>query len=95
MTHTCHFPTCSKPVAPKLWGCRKHWFMLPKHLRDKIWKTYRPGQEIDKNPSREYLNVAIEVDEYCIQHLVPKEGMTKKEAMEYDKWIEEDQEQKT
>ena len=35
--------------------CKRHWFMLPKALRDEIWRTYRPGQEIDKNPSAEYM----------------------------------------
>lgn len=41
-----------------MWGCKKHWFMLPKHLRDLIWATYRPGQEITKDPSQEYINAA-------------------------------------
>jgi hypothetical protein len=29
--------------------------MLPKRLRDRIWATYRPGQERDKRPSSEYM----------------------------------------
>lgn len=58
MTHTCHWPDCTKPVPPRMWGCREHWFKLPKHLRDAIWKEYRPGQEIDKKPSVRYLAVA-------------------------------------
>ncbi|MGH8572085.1 MAG: hypothetical protein ACREX8_05860, partial [Gammaproteobacteria bacterium] len=49
--HTCHWPGCGKPVPPAMWGCREHWFRLPKLLRDEIWATYRPGQEIDKEPS--------------------------------------------
>jgi hypothetical protein len=35
--------------------CKRHWFMLPKRLRDEIWRTYRPGQERDKKPSAEYM----------------------------------------
>jgi hypothetical protein len=44
-----------------MWGCRRHWFSLPKRLRDRIWLTYRPGQEADMSPSMAYLNVADEV----------------------------------
>ncbi len=58
MSHTCHWTGCTKPVPPKLWGCKAHWYKLPKQLRDAIWKEYRPGQEIDKKPSVEYLATA-------------------------------------
>lgn len=64
VAHTCHWPGCGEHVPPKLWGCRAHWYKLPKRLRDKIWATYRPGQEIDKNPSPEYLAVAREVQDW-------------------------------
>lgn len=39
----------------------KHWMRLPKRLRDKIWATFRPGQETNWTPSREYVKVAKEV----------------------------------
>lgn len=61
IVHTCHWPTCKKAVAPKLWGCVTHRYFLPKRLRDKIWNTYVPGQEIRKDPSAAYLEVAQEV----------------------------------
>jgi hypothetical protein len=67
MSHTCHWPNCSVEVPPAMWGCRKHWFMLPKHLRDKVWATYRKGQEITKTPSPEYLNVAREVQDWIME----------------------------
>lgn len=66
--HTCHWPNCGTPVPPKMWGCSKHWFRLPAKLRAEIWRTYRPGQEIDKNPSAEYLAAAKRVQEFCRQH---------------------------
>ncbi len=59
--HTCHWPGCAEQVPPAMWGCRRHWFSLPKRLRDRIWLTYRPGQEADMSPSMAYLNVADEV----------------------------------
>ena len=71
-SHKCHWPTCTKPVPPKLWGCKRHWFKLPKNLRDLIWLHYRPGQEIDKNPSQEYLDVADKIQVWAINN--PDQG---------------------
>lgn len=68
MKHTCHHPGCTREVAPRFWGCQKHWFRLPRRLRDAIWRTYRPGQEVDKNPSAEYLAVADEVQQWCLEN---------------------------
>lgn len=62
--HTCHWPGCTKQVPPAMWGCRFHWFKLPKHLRDEIWRTYRPGQEITLTPSEAYLAAARAVQEW-------------------------------
>jgi hypothetical protein len=31
--------------------------MVPLHLQRLVWKHYRPGQEIDKQPSEEYIRV--------------------------------------
>lgn len=59
--HTCHWRGCDRDVPPAMWGCKAHWFRLPKALRDRVWATYRPGQEETKTPSREYLAVAREV----------------------------------
>lgn len=58
MSHTCHWPGCVREVPPKLWGCKPHWFRLPKPIRDEIWRTYVPGQEISKTPSRAYIAAA-------------------------------------
>ncbi|MCA3246079.1 MAG: hypothetical protein ING19_21160 [Azospirillum sp.] len=59
--HECHWPGCAEQVPPAMWGCRKHWFALPKELRDRVWRCYRPGQEIDMKPSAAYLEVARDV----------------------------------
>jgi len=64
MAHHCHWPDCNVPVPPKMWGCKKHWSMLPKYLRDKVWRAYVRGQEITKTPSAEYIAVAKEVQEW-------------------------------
>jgi hypothetical protein len=62
--HHCHWPGCEKQCPPAMWGCKPHWFALPKHLRDAIWRAYRPGQEVNGTPSREYVAVAREVQQW-------------------------------
>jgi hypothetical protein len=64
--HHCHWPGCGQKVPPASWGCRKHWFRLPVYLRNKIWRTYRVGQEDSKTPSREYVAVAREVQDWIM-----------------------------
>lgn len=58
MAHDCHATNCTTRVPPKLFACKKHWFEIPKNIRDRIWATYEPGQENSKRPSREYLIAA-------------------------------------
>jgi hypothetical protein len=64
VSHHCHWPSCKIEVPPARWGCRQHWFKLPKYLRDKIWATYVPGQEITKTPSQQYIDAAHEVQQW-------------------------------
>lgn len=59
--HSCHWPNCDKEVKPALFMCKTHWFKLPKHLRDRIWEEYEPGQEVSKEPTVEYMYVVKEV----------------------------------
>jgi hypothetical protein len=66
--HTCHWPGCSKQVPPAMWGCKPHWFRLPVALRNKIWATYRPGQEVTMTPSARYIEVAKEVQAWIAAH---------------------------
>ncbi len=53
--HRCHAIECDTPVPPRLLMCARHWRMVPRKLQRRVWATYRPGQEIDKQPSAEYL----------------------------------------
>lgn len=62
--HHCHWPGCEKRVAPAVWGCRPHWYTLPQGLRNKIWAAFREGQEVSKTPSRRYIEVAREVQQW-------------------------------
>lgn len=67
--HTCHWLGCKKEVPPAMWGCKTHWFRLPKKLRDQIWATYVPGQEIRKDPSDAYLKAADDVDNWILSEI--------------------------
>ena len=69
--HLCHATRCKVIVPPKMLMCRKHWYMVPKNLRDEVWSRYVPGQEIRKDPSSEYLDVMRRV----IEAVAAKEGI--------------------
>lgn len=62
--HHCHWPGCDRQIPPALWGCKEHWNMLPKYLRDEIWEAYAPGQEVKGTPSKEYIKVARKVQQW-------------------------------
>jgi hypothetical protein len=64
--HTCHWPGCTRQVPPAMWGCKAHWYALPKDLRDQIWDTYRPGQERTLTPSRAYVEAARKVQNWIL-----------------------------
>lgn len=66
--HHCHWPGCEKAVPPAVWGCKAHWYRLPLELRNLIWRTFRPGQEISKTPSKAYVEAARQVQEWIAQH---------------------------
>lgn len=58
MAHTCHATGCNVKVPPEMFMCKRHWFQLPKSLRDRVWATYRPGQCDDWQISHEYAEAA-------------------------------------
>lgn len=72
MSHQCHHPTCALEVPPKLLACKAHWYQLPKELRDRIWATYRSGQERTKDPSAEYLEAFGACQKWWTEHSTPR-----------------------
>jgi hypothetical protein len=62
--HHCHWPGCPEQTPPAKWGCTRHWFKLPKDLRDRIWLTFDPGQEVNGTPSTAYLAAARAVQDW-------------------------------
>ena len=51
--------------------CYKHWKQVPIAMKVKVWAMYRVGQEIDKEPSEEYLHAA----KTAISAVVQKENL--------------------
>lgn len=56
--HTCHAQGCTTKVPPAVFMCRLHWGLVPAPMREAIKALYRPGQEVDKQPTDEYLAIA-------------------------------------
>lgn len=71
--HHCHWPGCAENVPPAKWGCSKHWFTLPKALRDRIWAAYVPGQEITATPNAQYVAVCCEAQIWIAQYETGKQ----------------------
>jgi hypothetical protein len=69
--HLCHARGCGKPVPPKLLMCYRHWCMVPSHIQKLVWDTYRPGQEIDKRPTAQYLKAM----KLAIDSVAAREGL--------------------
>jgi hypothetical protein len=40
-THPCPAPNCDREVPFEQLACRAHWFLIPKPLRDELWRAYR------------------------------------------------------
>jgi hypothetical protein len=43
MKNVCHALMCNKKIGATMLMCKKHWFMVPKNLRDAIWETFFNG----------------------------------------------------
>jgi hypothetical protein len=70
MSHTCHATGCTVHVPPEMFMCKRHWFSLPKRMRDEIWRMYRQGQCDDWQISHGYAEAARE----AVRFVAAKEG---------------------
>jgi hypothetical protein len=73
-SHHCHWPGCEAQVPPAMWGCKPHWFSLPRGLRDRIWRAYQPGQERTMRPSAEYIAAAKAVQDWIVAFQASQRG---------------------
>lgn len=70
VVHRCHATGCNVQISPFLLMCLKHWNMVPQVMKKRVWLYYRKGQEIDKQPSPEYMRA----QQAAIQAVAEKEG---------------------
>jgi|SRR5947207_2417245 len=79
-SHICHWPGCQASVPPAMWGCKRHWFMLPKSIRQKIWREYSSGQEERLDPSKAYILAAVEAREWVKKNYPSQRVMEESES---------------
>ena len=87
MPHTCHWPGCPVEVGPTLWGCPRHWYLLPRPLRARIWAAYRPGQEVTFDPSEAYLEAARDVQRWIHEYEAREPGRLPDAAPQPPGWL--------
>lgn len=59
MPHKRHARGCEVEVPPEHLMCAVHWRLVPLSLKRHVWAYYRLGQEVDKQPTAEYLAAAL------------------------------------
>lgn len=47
MSKRCEADNCEKQVPTNMLMCKRHWFMVPKDLRDRVWAGYRRGMDAE------------------------------------------------
>lgn len=58
----CPVPGCSDQIDQTRLMCRHDWYRIPKKLRDRVWATWRSGQEAS---SREHQQAVLEAIRVC------------------------------
>lgn len=54
--HQCVARGCTRLVGQAHLMCGHHWRRVPRKLRQRIWGTWRPGQQYDHDPSPDFVH---------------------------------------
>lgn len=65
--HLCHANRCKSICAPSKLMCLRHWKMVPRHLQNAVYDTFKSGQERTKSPSREWVKAARNAINYVYE----------------------------
>jgi hypothetical protein len=57
----CPVPGCGEQIDPSRLMCRRHWYLVPKHVRDLVWSTWRSGQGARSREHQDAVSTAIAV----------------------------------
>jgi hypothetical protein len=44
-THKCYAAECPYVLPANLLMCKRHWFLVPQGIRNRVWALYRAGKE--------------------------------------------------
>jgi len=55
----CPVPGCGGQVDPSRLMCRRDWYRVPKRLRDRVWATWRSGQQASSREHQQAVLKAI------------------------------------
>ncbi len=55
----CPIPRCDDQIDPSRLMCRRHWYMVPKALRDRVWATWRSGQGAFSREHQDAVRLAV------------------------------------
>jgi hypothetical protein len=55
----CPVPDCGDRIDASRLMCRRHWYRVPKHLRDQVWATWRSGQGTHSREHHDVVRMAI------------------------------------
>ncbi len=55
----CPVPGCGDLIDPSRLMCRRHWYRVPKHLRDQVWATWRSGHGTHSPEHQDAVRMAI------------------------------------
>ena len=56
---SCPIPGCGYQIDPSRLMCRRHWYTVPKELRDRVWATWRSGHGAYSREHQEAVRGAI------------------------------------
>jgi hypothetical protein len=55
----CPVPGCRDQIDASRLMCRRHWYLVPKQIRDRVWATWRSGQGALSKEHLEMVRMAI------------------------------------
>jgi hypothetical protein len=55
----CPVPGCDETIDRTRLMCRRHWYRIPRRLRDRVWRTWRSGSAVASGAHQEAVLKAI------------------------------------
>jgi hypothetical protein len=55
----CPVPGCGERIDASRLMCKRDWYLVPKVMRDRVWRTWRSGQGAHSRAHREAVRKAI------------------------------------